>query len=179
MAALVRDAEPCDMAAVQAIYAHYVRHSLVTFEIEPPAIEEMVARLADVRRQSLPYLVAEIGGSVAGYCYATGYRARAAYRHTIESSVYIEQDQIGKGLGRLLMQALIARCEAGPWRQLIAVVGDSANEASLALHRSLGFRYAGTLEAVGFKFGRWVDTVFLQLPLGPGATRLPMDAPRS
>ena len=164
----VRDAAPADMVAVQAIYAHHVRHSLATFEIEPPSLEEMLARRVSVLRQSLPYLIAELDGRIVGYCYATAYRARPAYRHTIENSVYVADGLAGRGIGRALLTALIARCEAGPWRQMIAVIGNSCNDASLALHKSLGFELVGTLRAVGFKHGRWVDTIFMQRPLGPG-----------
>jgi phosphinothricin acetyltransferase len=164
----VRDAAPADMAAVQAIYAHYVRHSLATFEVEPPSLEEMLARRDSVLRQNLPYLIAELDGRIVGYCYATAYRARPAYRHTVENSVYVADGLAGRGIGRALLTTLIARCEAGPWRQMIAVIGNSGNGASLALHKSLGFELVGTLRAVGFKHGRWVDTMFMQRPLGPG-----------
>ena len=158
------------MHAVQAIYAHHVRHSLASFEIVPPSVEEMAARRADVLRQNLPYLVAELDGAVVGYCYATAYRTRPAYINTVENSVYVKDGLGGRGVGRALLSTLIARCEAGPWRQMIAVIGDSGNEASIALHRSLGFEPVGMLRAVGFKFGRWVDSVFMQRPLGTGCS---------
>lgn len=174
----VRDATPQDISAVQAIYAHHVRHGLASFEIEPPSVEEMLARRADVLRQNLPYLVAELEGQVVGYCYASAYRTRPAYIHTVEDSVYIRIGLEGRGIGRALLGALIARCEAGPWRQMIAVIGDSGNSASISLHRSLGFTMIGTLPAVGFKFGRWVDSVLMQRALGPGSSAPPESVSR-
>lgn len=164
----VRDATPEDMAAVQAIYAHHVRHGLATFEVVPPTLEEMSARLQAVRRAGLPWLVALAQGQVVGYAYASAYRPRPAYRHTVEDSVYVAHDRAGQGIGRVLLAGLIACCERGPWRQMVAVVGDSGNTASLQLHRRLGFREVGTLASVGYKLGRWVDTVILQRALGEG-----------
>jgi phosphinothricin acetyltransferase len=177
MSVTVRDAAPADMQAVQAIYAHHVRHSLATFETEPPNLDEMLARRASVLNQNLPYLVAELDGKVAGYSYATAYRARPAYIHTVENSVYVADGLAGRGIGRALLDELIARCEVGPWRQMIAVIGNSGNEASLALHKSRGFQLIGTLKAVGFKHGRGVDTVFMQRPLGAGSASLPVGFP--
>lgn len=174
MAAVVRDATPDDMPAVQAIYAHHVRHGLASFEVEPPSLDEMLARRAAVLGQTLPYLVAELDGNIVGYSYATAYRPRPAYRHTIENSVYVADGLAGRGIGRALLTALIARCEVGPWRQMIAVIGNSGNEGSIALHRSLGFEHIGTLKAVGFKFGRWVDSVLMQRPLGMGSSTTPV-----
>ena len=161
------------MPAVQTIYAHHVRYSLATFETEPPSLQEMLARRLSVLHQKLPYLVAELDGAVVGYCYATAYRARPAYIHTVENSVYVADGLAGRGIGRALLAALITRCEAGPWRQMIAVIGNSGNEGSLALHKALGFQMVGTLKAVGFKHGRWVDTVFMQRALGAGSGALP------
>ena len=167
-AILVRDAVEADMAAIQAIYQHHVLHGLASFEEVPPSVDELLARRASVIGLGLPYLVAEIDGRVAGYSYATLYRARSAYRHTIEDSVYVAPGLGGRGIGSALLGALIERCEAGPWRQMIANIGDSGNAGSLALHRRFGFQTAGTLRSVGFKFGRWVDTVLMQRPLGAG-----------
>lgn len=164
----VRDAQPSDMAAVQAIYAHHVLHGIATFEEIPPSVEEMQSRRAAVLAAGLPYLVAEIGGQVLGYAYGTAYRPRPAYRHTVEDSVYVAEGQGGRGIGAALLTALIARCEAGRWRQMVAVIGNSGNAGSIALHRRLGFREVGTLTSVGFKLGRWVDTVLMQRALGPG-----------
>lgn len=169
----VRDAAASDMAAVQAIYAKHVLHGVATFEEVPPSADEMRLRRAAVLELGLPYLVAELGGEIVGYSYATRYRPRPAYRYTIEDSVYIAERLSGKGIGTALLGALISRCEAGAWRQMIAVIGDSANDGSIALHRRLGFQRLCTLPAVGFKFGRWVDSVIMQRALGAGSDTLP------
>jgi phosphinothricin acetyltransferase len=154
------------MAQVEAIYAHHVRHGAASFEEDPPPLCEMERRRTDVLGRGLPYLVAERERRVVGYSYATPYRARVAYRFTIENSVYVDPALGRTGIGRALLAALIARCEAGEWRQMIAVIGDSQNAASIGLHAKLGFRPIGTLRAVGFKFGRWVDSVLMQRELG-------------
>lgn len=165
---LVRDATLADMAAIQAIYAHQVLRGTASFEEVPPSTEELTARRRAVLDLGLPYLAAELDGRVVGYSYATGYRPRPAYRHSIEDSVYVAEGLRGRGVGRALLAALIARCEAGPWRRMVAVIGDSANRGSIALHARLGFRRIGTLEAVGFKHGRWLDTVLMQRTLDAG-----------
>jgi L-amino acid N-acyltransferase YncA len=162
----VRAASEADMAAVRDIYAHYVLHSLATFEETPPALEEMLARRRASVEIGLPYLVAEAGGEIVGFAYAAAYRARPAYRFTIEDSVYVADGLSGRGIGAALLGELIAACERGPWRQMLAVVGDSANAGSIALHRRFGFELMGTLQSVGFKSGRWVDTPILQRALG-------------
>jgi L-amino acid N-acyltransferase YncA len=172
-AVTVRDARADDMAAVHAIYAHHVLHGLATFEEVPPSVDELIARRAAVIGAGLPYLVAERAGAVVGYSYASAYRPRPAYRHSIEDSVYVADGLAGRGIGAALLAALIARCEAGPWRQMIAIIGDTGNAASIALHRRYGFAPVGTLRAVGFKLGRWVDTVLMQRALGPGAAAPP------
>jgi phosphinothricin acetyltransferase len=172
-AVVVRDATEQDMAAIQAIYAKEVLHGLATFEEVPPTADDLLARRAAVLDLGLPYLAAEAAGRIVGYSYATGYRPRPAYRRTIEDSVYVAEGMRGCGIGRALLAALIARCENGPWRQMIAVIGDSGNAGSIALHRQQGFRLVGTFEAVGFKLGRWVDTVLMQRALGPGSATLP------
>ena len=169
----VRDAGESDMAAIRAIYAHHVLHGLATFEEVPPAVEEMLARRAAVLAAGLPYLAAELDGRVVGYAYATAYRPRPAYRFSIEDSVYVADGLAGKGIGSALLGELIARCEKGPWRQMLAVIGNSGNEGSIALHRRMGFADAGTFTSVGFKLGRWVDTVLMQRSLGAGDTTLP------
>ena len=166
---LLRDARDDDMGAVQAIYAHHVLHGTASFEEEPPPLAEMQRRRADVLARGLPYLVAEVDGRIAGYSYATPYRARSAYRFSIENSVYVDHARHRAGIGRALLTELIARCERGDWRQMIAIIGDSEQAASIGLHASLGFRHIGTLQAVGLKFGRWLDTVLMQRALGPGA----------
>jgi L-amino acid N-acyltransferase YncA len=166
---VVRHAMPADFDAIARIYAHYVLHALATFEEAPPDADELRARHAAIAAAGLPYLVAEQDGVVAGYCYASPYRARSAYRHTIEDSVYVADGLHGRGVGRALLAALIERCEAGPWRQMIAVIGNSGNAGSIALHARLGFDHAGVLRAVGYKHAQWVDTVLMQRALGGGA----------
>ena len=172
----IRDAAEADMPEVQAIYAHHVLRGLASFEEIAPGVDELRTRRESALVHGLPYLVAELDGRVAGYAYATPYRSRSAYRHCIEDSVYVREGFGGKGIGAALLAALIRRCEEGPWRQMVAVIGDSANAASIGLHRKLGFRVVGTLEAVGFKFGRWVDSVLMQRPLGEGSQALPQDS---
>lgn len=170
---IVRDAGVADMAMVREIYQFHVENGLATFEEAAPTLDEMVSRRDAVIAIGLPYLVAEVSGRVVGYAYATLYRPRSAYRHTIEDSIYVAEGSCGRGVGSALLAALIARCEAGPWRQMIAVIGDSGNVGSIALHKSLGFQPVGVFNAVGFKFGRWVDSVLMQRALGPGQSSLP------
>lgn len=168
------DATPDDMAAVLRIYTQHVLYGAASFEEQPPTLAEMQLRLSKVREAGLPWLVAKSAGIIVGYCYATPYRPRPAYRFTVEDSVYIAGGEQGKGIGSALLSALIARCEQGPWRQMLAIVGDSAaNRGSLALHQSLGFTSAGTLKAVGFKLGEWRDTQIIQRALGAGDKRRP------
>ena len=169
VATLVRAATEADMAAVRDIYAHYVLHSLATFEETPPTLEEMLERRRASVDLGLPYLVAAAGGEILGFAYAAAYRSRPAYRFTVEDSVYVADGLGSQGIGSALLGELIARCEGGPWRQMLAVVGDSANSGSIALHRRFGFELAGMLRSVGFKHGRWVDTPILQRPLGAAA----------
>lgn len=169
----VRDARYDDMDAVHAIYAHHVLHGTASFEEVPPTLDEMIGRRAAILASGLPYLVAESDGLVAGYAYAGLFRPRIAYRYSLEDSVYVAADMGGRGIGRALLAELIARCEAGPWRQMIAVIGDSGNAGSIGLHARMGFRHAGTLGSTGFKFGRWIDTVMMQRPLGEGDASLP------
>ncbi|MEX0760249.1 MAG: N-acetyltransferase family protein [Tistlia sp.] len=166
--ARLRDSLDADLPAIQAIYAHHVRHGSASFELEPPDLAEMTARRRALVERGLPYLVAERQGAVGGYAYAGPYRPRPAYRFALEVSVYVAPDSHRLGLGRLLLAGLIERSEALGFRQLVAVVGDSANAASIGLHQALGFRLAGTLQSVGWKHGRWLDSVFLQRSLGPG-----------
>jgi len=171
---VIREATRYDMIAIQGIYAREVRHGLASFEEVPPTTHELAARRDEVRRLGLPYLASALDGRAVGYSYATVYRPRPAYRHTVENSVYVAPGQQGRGIGQALLASLIARCEVGPWRQMVAVIGDSGNAGSIALHERLGFRRVGTLEAVGFKHGRWIDTVLMQRPLGPGGNALPV-----
>ena len=169
----VRDSQPSDMAAVQRIYAHYVTSTLSTFEETPPTVAEIAVRRDDVLSLGLPFLVGECEGAIVGYAYAGRYRPRSAYRFTVEDSVYVADGFIGSGIGSALLSTLIARCDQGPWRQMIAVIGDSGT-ASIALHQKLGFARIGTLRAVGFKHGRWVDTVLMQRPLHLAASAPPL-----
>jgi phosphinothricin acetyltransferase len=172
----IRDAAPADMAAVQAIYAHHVRHGFASFEETPPEAAELAARRAAILAQGPPYLAAEIDGRLVGYAYAGAYRPRPAYRHTVEDSIYVADDLAGRGIGRALLAGLIERCEVGPWRQMVAVIGDSRNAASIALHERQGFQRAGSFRSIGFKLGRWVDTVLMQRTLGPGDAAPPSGA---
>jgi L-amino acid N-acyltransferase YncA len=165
---MVRDAENSDMAAVTAIYAHHVLYSTASFEIEPPPVEEMSRRRGDVLALGFPYLVADDGGEMRGFAYVRPFHPRAAYADTVENGIYLRADSIRRGLGKLLMQELIQKCAALGLRQMIAVVGGSDNIASIRLHESVGFRIAGQLHSVGYKHGRWLDSVYLQLPLGVG-----------
>jgi L-amino acid N-acyltransferase YncA len=169
----VRPAAPADFPAIHAIYAHHVLNGLASFEEAPPSQEELGRRHREVTGQGLPYLVAELDGAIAGYGYCALYRTRSAYRYALEDSVYVRHDMHGRGVGSALLAELIGRCEGLGYRQLIAVIGDSAHAASIGLHASQGFLRVGTLRSVGFKFGRWVDSVIMQRPLGPGDRSTP------
>jgi phosphinothricin acetyltransferase len=169
---ILRPASEADMAGVQRIYGDHVTNGLASFEETAPSIDEMRARFLTLKGKSYPYLVAERDGDIVGYSYAGPYRTRSAYRFTVENSVYVAPDCSGQGIGRALLAELIAECEKGPWRQMIAIIGNSGNSASIALHKSLGFRMVGTLREVGFKHDQWVDSVLMQRHLvpDPGAT---------
>ncbi len=169
----LRAATDADIAAIQAIYAHHVLHGLASFEVEPPSVEEMRRRFAAVTGAGYPYLVAATVDGVLGYAYASAYRARPGYRYTVEDSVYVAAEAVGRGIGRRLLTALIDGCERLGYRQMLAVIGDSANTASISLHERCGFSHCGTLRSVGFKFGRWVDSVIMQRALGQSDRLLP------
>jgi phosphinothricin acetyltransferase len=169
----IEDAAETDLGAVTAIYAHHVQNGLASFEEEAPSLAEMCRRFAELEERGFPYLVARFDGPVVGYAYASAYRARSAYRFSIEDSVYVAPGFAGRGIGRALLGSLITRCEDGPWRQMIAVIGDRGNEASIALHLAHGFRLVGTLQSVGFKHGRFVDTVLMQRELREGGGTSP------
>ena len=165
---IVRAATEADAPALAAIYGDAVLHGFGTFEEEPPTPADMDGRRLAVQDRGLPYLVAEDGGRVLGFAYAAPFRPRAAYRYTLEDSVYVSPDAKGRGVGRAVLSAVIAACEALGIRQLMAVIGDSGNAGSIALHESLGFRQTGVGRSVGFKHGRWVDIVHMQKPLNGG-----------
>ena len=173
----IREATDGDAEALAAIYGHHVLHGLGTFEEAPPAAAEMAARLSAVQVRGLPYLVAESETeTVVGFAYATPFRPRAAYRYTVEDSIYIGPGHVGRGVGKVLLQGVIDRCAAMGLRQVIAVIGDSGNAGSIGLHRALGFEMTGVLTAVGFKHGRWVDVVMMQKAINGGAEAPPSAA---
>ena len=169
----IRAAVVDDLPAIQQIYAHHVLHGLASFEYEPPDLAEMRRRFEAIAALGDPYLVAECKGAVSGYAYAGPYRPRIGYRFVREASVYVAPDQQRLGIGRSLLAALIDACTAKGYRRLLGIIGDSDHEASIGLHESLGFRRVGLLPSVGFKFGRWVDSVIMDRPLGEGDRSLP------
>src|SRR5258708_194126 len=179
-AVVIRDSGPADIGAIRDIYAHHVSHGFASFEEVPPDRAEMEQRRAEILARGLPYLVATLpgrdpgDGHVAGYAYASPFRARSAYRFTLENSVYVAPDMQRLGVGRALLADLLPRCAALGYRQMIAVIGDSANHASIGLHEAAGFVEVGRLRAVGFKLGRWVDSVLMEHALGPGDSTLPV-----
>lgn len=169
----VRDAREDDVTSICAIYGPAVREGVASFETDPPDEGEMLRRMRAVVEGGYPYLVAEIDGRVAGYAYVGAYRTRPAYRNSVENSVYIAPDTHRKGVGRALLGALIERATALGFRQMIAVIGDSGNAGSIGLHRAFGFTFCGTIHSVGFKHGRWLDSVIMQRALGAGDTQPP------
>lgn len=170
---IVRDATEADAPALAAIYGDAVLHGFGTFEEDPPFAADMDSRRRAVQEKGLPYLVAELDGQVLGFAYAGPFRPRAAYRYTLEDSVYVSPNAKGQGVGRAVLSAVIAACEALGIRQLMAVIGDSANAGSIGLHKSLGFEQTGVGRSVGFKHGRWVDIVHMQKPLNGGDSLAP------
>jgi L-amino acid N-acyltransferase YncA len=173
---VIRDAFESDLEGVRAIYRLEVLEGTASFELEPPDLAELGARWRAIRAAGLPYVVAELEGRVAGYAYAGPYRTRAGYRHTCEDSVYIARFARRQGLGRALLERVIADATASGRRQMVAIIGDSAHLASIRLHEQAGFRLVGVLQNVGCKFGRWLDTVVMQRPLGEGAASAPAEA---
>jgi phosphinothricin acetyltransferase len=167
-ALLIRPSEPGDVEAITVIYAHAVTHGTASFELAAPDTTEMAARRRQLLQQGYPQLVAEADGRIVGYAYAGPYRPRPAYRHTVENSVYVAPGMQGRSVGRRLLAALIETCESQGYRQMVAVIGDSANTASVGLHRAAGFELVGTFRSVGRKHGRWLDSVLMQRPLGRG-----------
>ena len=169
----LRAATPADIPAITRIYEHAVRFGTASFELESPDEAEMAKRQRALLDGGFPYIVAEVDGAVVGYAYAGPYRPRPAYRFSVEDSIYIAPEAQRRGLGRVLLAQLIADSEACGFRQMIAVIGDSANASSIELHRALGFSMIGTFADCGFKFGRWLDSVFMQRTLGAGSNTLP------
>src|ERR1043166_8587552 len=164
----IRPCQEADVAAITEIYHHHVLHGAASFEIDPPDAAEIARRRSTLLDGGYPSLVAEQDSRVVGYAYASAYRPRPAYRNTVENSVYVEPGRERQGIGRVLLEALLEACERCGFRQVVAVIGDSGHEASIGLHRALGFRMVGTLQSAGFKFGRWLDTVLMRRALGPG-----------
>ena len=172
---LIRPAVAADLPAITAVYGWNVQNGTGTFELDAPDLNEMARRHADLTGKGLPWLVAERAGSVLGYAYANHFRPRPAYRFCLEDSIYLAADVQGQGVGRLLLAELIARCEAAGTRQMLAVIGDSANAGSIGVHRTLGFEHVGVMKASGWKFDRWLDVVIMQKGLGQGAATEPAE----
>lgn len=170
MPLILRNSLDADLPAITAIYHHAVLHGTGTFELDPPDAAEMGRRRAEVLGRALPWLIAERDGQLLGYAYANYFRPRMAYRFCLEDSIYLAPEAQGAGVGSLLLAELIARCETAGARQMVAVIGDSANQGSIGLHRRLGFRDMGVMQAAGWKFDRWLDVVFMQRELGLGAS---------
>lgn len=171
---VIRNATPADIPSITAIYQPAVRDGLASWEYDPPDEAEMRRRFDVIQAGSYPYLVAERDGRVVGYSYASPYRPRPGYRFTVENSVYVATDAQRGGIARALLSALIDRCAAAGFRQMVAVIGDSRNTPSIQLHRSLGFTYSGVIHSIGWKHGRWLDSVYMQRALGPGDTTPPV-----
>lgn len=176
---ILRDAAPGDLPALQAIYAHHVRTGLASFELEPPDLAEFTRRFEALKAEGLPYYLAEAkDGAPLGYAYAGRYRPRPGYRFSLEDSIYVAPEAQGRGVGKALLEALIEAATAMGYRKMVAIIGDSANAASIGLHASHGFLLAGTLRSVGFKHGRWVDSVLMERFLGEGDSSLPQEISR-
>jgi L-amino acid N-acyltransferase YncA len=175
MSLTVRPAAAADVPAIAAIYGPAVLTGTASFEVDPPDEAEMLRRFQSITGAGYPYFVAEVDGRIAGYAYASAYRTRPGYRFTVEDSVYIATDAQGKGVGKALLERVIAKSRDDGFRLMIAVIGDTANVASITLHRRLGFRFCGTIHSVGYKFGRWLDSVVMELPLGEGDRSKPAE----
>ena len=171
---LIRPSRDEDIAAITTIYNHHVLHGTGTFEIDPPSATDMAARRADVLGKGLPYLVVEEEGQVLGFAYGNWFKPRPAYRFSAENSIYLAPGVAGRGLGRLLLDALCTQAEAAGVRKLIAVIGDSANAGSIGVHRAAGFTHLGLVKSCGWKFDRWLDIVLMEKPLGAGDTTAPV-----
>lgn len=174
---VVRPSNEADLPAITAVYAWHVEHGTGTFELDAPDLAEMTRRRSDVLANGWPWLVAEREGALLGFAYANVFRPRRAYRYCVEDSVYVANDARSQGIGHALLSELIAQCESGGARQILAVIGDSANAASIKLHQRLGFAHAGLMRSAGFKLGAWRDVVLMQRALGTGDSDLPETAP--
>jgi phosphinothricin acetyltransferase len=174
----IRSSRDDDVAVIAAIYRHHVLHGVASFEDIPPDDDEVARRRGELLGLRLPYLVAERSGRVIGYCYASRYRARSAYRFILEDSIYVDAAEVGCGIGRALLSNLLDLCRELGYRQMVAVIGGSDQWPSIRLHETLGFTRAGLLPAVGFKFGSWIDCVLMQRALGAGATTPPCEVGR-
>jgi L-amino acid N-acyltransferase YncA len=170
---LIRPSRDDDVGAIATIYGYHVLHGVASFEEVPPAVEEIARRRGEIVGRGLPYLVAEREGRVVGYCYAGPFRPRVGYRYTLEDSIYVDAAEVGHGIGRALLEPLLARTTELGYRQMVAVIGGRETVASIRLHEALGFAHIGVFPAIGFKFGRWIDTVLMQRVLGPGAVTPP------
>ena len=171
----IRASQPLDLPSITAIYRHHVLHGTGSFETEPPSLQEMSQRRQDVLDKQLPWLVAEDeDGSILGYAYANWFKPRPAFRFSAEDSIYVAEHARGRGIGRLLLEALCRECEAAGVRKLIAVIGDSSNAGSIGVHRAMGFEHAGTLRNVGWKLERWLDVVMMEKSLGAGSSTAPV-----
>jgi L-amino acid N-acyltransferase YncA len=175
MTIAIRPATAADIPAITRIYTHAVTHGTASFELTPPDEAEMSRRMQALLKDGFPYIVAELDGSIVGYAYASFYRTRPAYRFTVENSVYVAPASHRRGIGKALLIRLIEACTALGFRQMIAVIGDSDQAASIGVHKACGFEPAGNLKNIGFKFGRWLDTPLMQLALGPGSSAPPPD----
>jgi phosphinothricin acetyltransferase len=169
----IRESRDSDLPAIQAIYAHHVSTGLGSFEEVPPSLDEMRRRRTGILGDGLPYIVAEIDGRLAGYAYAGRFRPRSAYRYSAEDSIYVAPEAQRRGVGRALLHELVERCTRLGYRQMVAVIGDSGNLGSIGVHAAEGFVEVARLPAVGFKLGRWVDSVMMQRPLGAGQSAPP------
>lgn len=171
----IRPATPQDAPALAAIYGWHAVHGTGTFEEHAPSAEDMTQRMEAVTARGLPYLVAEVDGAVVGFAYAAPFRLRAAYRYTVEDSIYVHPDHVGRGLGKQLLSAVVVACEAMGLHQMVAVIGDSANAGSIGVHTACGFEMKGVTPALGFKHGRWVDVVWMQRGMNGGAAISPKE----
>jgi phosphinothricin acetyltransferase len=173
MTVTIRPATSADIPAVSHIYAYAVEHGTASFELSAPDQAEMTRRFNELTTNGFPYLVALVDGAVVGYAYAGPYRARPAYRFTVENSVYVAHDSHRRGIGKILLKALIEACTEKGFRLMVAVIGDSTQAASIGLHEAANFEHVGVFRNIGYKFGRWLDTVLMQRALGPGAGKPP------